>query len=101
MTGWANVLLPYFKNEVEQLYANPFLDDGNNDWKLIDKQHWRERLGNPQGSAWVNSNCLALFPLTVALGNDRNRNAIGRWAAGRYARRNNENVEPVWMGHRL
>lgn len=69
MTGWANVLFPYFKNDVEQLYANPFLDDWKQRLEIDDKQHWRERWDNPQGiGIGAIPNCMTSVPLTVHWG---------------------------------
>lgn len=69
MTGWANVLFPYFKNDAEQLYANPFLDDWKQRLEIDDKQHWRERWDNPQGiGIGAIPNCMTSVPLKVHWG---------------------------------
>lgn len=69
MTGWANVLFPYFKNEHEKLYANPFLNDWRQRLEIDDKQHWRERWNDPQGiGIGAIPNCMTSVPLTVHWG---------------------------------
>ncbi|QDU47465.1 hypothetical protein Mal52_59960 [Symmachiella dynata] len=49
MTGWANVLFPYFQDSDESLYRNPYLDDWRQRLEIDDKQTWRERGDDPQG----------------------------------------------------
>jgi hypothetical protein len=72
MTGWVNVLFPYFRNEAEQLYANPFLNDWKHRLEIDDKQHWRERWDNPQGiGIGAIPNCMTSVPLTVNWGTQR------------------------------
>lgn len=69
MTGWANVLFPYFQNGDEQLYANPFLNDWRQRLEIDDKQHWRERWDNPQGiGIRAIPNCMTSVPLRVHWG---------------------------------
>lgn len=69
MTGWANVLFPYFKNDSEQLYANPFLSDWKHRLEIDDKQNWRERWDAPQGIGIVAiPNCMTSVPLKVRWG---------------------------------
>lgn len=69
MTGWANVLFPYFKNNREQLYPNPFLKDWKERLEVDDQQHWSERWGAPQGiGIGAVPNCMTSVPLTVFWG---------------------------------
>jgi len=69
MTGWANVLFPYFKDQSERLYANPYLKDWHERLVLDDKQHWRERWDNPQGvGIGAVPSCFTSVPLTVFWG---------------------------------
>ena len=49
MTGWANVLFPYFKDTEDKLYWNPYLKDWKARLEIDDQQHFRERWENPQG----------------------------------------------------
>lgn len=49
MTGWVNVLFPYFKDHREILFKNPYLHDWKRRLEIDDRQHWRERWGDPQG----------------------------------------------------
>ncbi|MFO1005694.1 MAG: DUF4419 domain-containing protein [Planctomycetaceae bacterium] len=49
MTGWINVLFPYLKDLGDRLYLNPYLGDWERRLEIDDKQHWRERWGDPQG----------------------------------------------------
>jgi hypothetical protein len=70
MTGWANVLFPYFKDQGEQLYENPYLFD----WKQrleISEQHLGDRWENPQGIGLESiPNCMTSVPLKVHLGTE-------------------------------
>lgn len=69
MTGWANVLFPYFKDDGQQLYPNPYLKDWKQRLEIDDKQHWRERWDDPQGiGIGAIPNCMTSVPLTVHWG---------------------------------
>ena len=69
MTGWANVLFPYFVEDGGQLYANPYLKDWQERLAIDDKQHWRERQDNPQGIGFgAIPSCFTSVPLTVFWG---------------------------------
>ena len=69
MTGWVNVLFPYFKNDREQLYENPFLKDWKQRLEIDDTQGWRERWDDPQGiGIGAVPNCTTSVPLTVHWG---------------------------------
>ncbi len=69
MTGWANVLFPYFKDQSDRLYANPYLKDWQERLAVDDKQHWRERWDNPQGvGIGAIPSCFTSVPLTVFWG---------------------------------
>ncbi|MAX39938.1 MAG: hypothetical protein CME33_25625 [Gimesia sp.] len=72
MTGWANVLFPYFKNsESEKLYPNPFLNDWRERLTIDDQQDWQERGGNPQGVGLAAiPSCFTSVPLTVFWGKE-------------------------------
>jgi hypothetical protein len=50
MTGWANVLSPYFKDADDKLYKNPYLKDWQQRLAVDDQQHWRDRFRDPQGA---------------------------------------------------
>jgi hypothetical protein len=49
MTGWVNVLFPYFKDKADRLYPNPYLGDWEERLKISDTQDWREEWNDPQG----------------------------------------------------
>ena len=70
MTGWANVLFPYFKDyESDTLYPNPYLSDWKERLAIDDQQHWRERWGAPQGIGLAAiPTCFTSVPLTVFWG---------------------------------
>lgn len=69
MTGWANVLFPYFKDEHDNLYANPYLADWKQRLEIDDGQHFRERWDDPQGvGIGAVPSCLTSVPLTVFWG---------------------------------
>jgi len=69
MTGWANVLFPYFKDEHDSLYANPYLADWKQRLEIDDGQHFRERWDDPQGvGIGAVPSCLTSVPLTVFWG---------------------------------
>ena len=69
MTGWANVLFPYFKDENEKLYANPYLNDWEERLAIDDQQHFSERGKAPQGiGLGAIPSCLTSVPLTVFWG---------------------------------
>jgi hypothetical protein len=50
LTGWASVLFPYLKDADERLYPNPYLKDWEERLEIDDRQHWRERWDDPQGT---------------------------------------------------
>jgi len=69
MTGWINVLFPYFKDPQDQLYANPYLLDWKQRLQTDDKQDWCERIAEPQGIGIRGfPNCMTSVPLTVHWG---------------------------------
>lgn len=70
MTGWANVLFPYFKDyQSERLYPNPYLSDWRERLAIDDRQHWRERWEAPQGVGLAAiPSCFTSVPLTVFWG---------------------------------
>lgn len=70
MTGWANVLFPYFKDyNSEKLYPNPYLSDWNERLSIDDQQNWKERWDNPQGVGLsAIPSCFTSVPLTVFWG---------------------------------
>ncbi len=72
MTGWVNVFFPYFRNEREQLYSNPYLADWKHRLETDVKQDWRERWDAPQGvGIGAIPNCMTSVPLTVHWGTER------------------------------
>ena len=103
MTGWANVLFPYFKNDVEELYANPFLNDWKQRLEIDDSQRFRERWNDPQGiGIGAIPNCMTSVPLTVCWGNARNANAFSGRIACRYKTgRVTRSGSRMWMARRL
>ncbi len=69
MTGWANVLFPYFKGAHETLYPNPFLKDWKARLEIDDKQAWKERMADPQGvGLHAVPTCFTSIPLKVIWG---------------------------------
>jgi hypothetical protein len=73
MTGWVNVLFPYFKDSREQLYANPYLNDWQQRLEIDDRQQWRDRWDAPQGiGIGAVPNCMTSVPLTVHWGTEPN-----------------------------
>ena len=69
MTGWANVLFPYFKGEADRLYPNPYLKDWKDRLVIDEQQHWRERWDDPQGVGIAEiPSCFTSVPLTVFWG---------------------------------
>lgn len=50
LTGWANVLFPYLKDQHDKLYRNPYLADWKERLRIDDSQHWRQRWDAPQGT---------------------------------------------------
>lgn len=70
MTGWANVLFPYFKDfHSEQLHPNPYLSDWRDRLIIDDRQHWSERWEDPQGVGIAAiPSCFTSVPLTVFWG---------------------------------
>ncbi len=74
MTGWANVLFPYFKDEAGQLYPNPYLKDWQERLTIDDKQHWRDRWDDPQGiGVDAVPSCFTSVPLTVFWGSQETK----------------------------
>ncbi len=72
MTGWANVLFPYFENGDDELYANPFLDDWKQRLDIDSKQHGFDCRSDPQGvSIGAIPNCMTSVPLTLQWGNSK------------------------------
>jgi hypothetical protein len=69
MTGWANVLFPYFLDENESLYPNPYLKDWKRRLEIDDRQGWRQRWENPQGIGLASiPTCFTSVPLKVSWG---------------------------------
>jgi len=70
MTGWANVLFPYFKEwGSEKLRPNPYLHDWRDRLAIDDRQDWRDRGSDPQGVGMsVIPSCFTSVPLTVYWG---------------------------------
>lgn len=74
MTGWVNVLFPYFENPDGKLYANPYLSDWKERLKIDDSQSWRDRRFDPQGSSiGVVPSCFSSTPLTVFWGTEETK----------------------------
>lgn len=69
MTGWANVLFPYFKKDNNQLFRNPYLMDWRERLEVDDRQDFRERWKSPQGVG-MNAipSCWTSVPLKVFWG---------------------------------
>ncbi|MFO1066694.1 MAG: DUF4419 domain-containing protein [Pirellulales bacterium] len=68
MTGWANVLFPYFKYADDQLYANPYLKDWKRRLDIYDGLRWRRRRDNTQGMGFAAiPNCVTSVPLKVCM----------------------------------
>ncbi|HVX60269.1 MAG TPA: DUF4419 domain-containing protein [Pirellulales bacterium] len=69
MTGWINVLFPYLKDDRDQLYPNPFLEDWERRLEIDDRQHWRQRWDDPQGVGMkAIPSALASAPVKVVWG---------------------------------
>jgi hypothetical protein len=69
LTGWANVLFPYLQDDREKLYPNPYLKDWKARLDIDDKQHWRVRWENPQGTGlYAFPSCFTSVPLKVIWG---------------------------------
>ncbi|QDV16221.1 hypothetical protein Pan153_08420 [Gimesia panareensis] len=70
LTGWANVLFPYFNEDgSEKLYPNPFLSDWQERLNIDDQQDWTKRGWDPQGVGLAEiPSCFTSIPLTVFLG---------------------------------
>lgn len=74
MTGWANVLFPYFKDRSERLYPNPFLNDWKQRLVVDDRQQWHERSADPQGVGLAAiPSCFTSIPLTTWLGGKKSK----------------------------
>ena len=72
MTGWANVLFPYFKEyQTDKLYPNPYLKDWKERLEIDDSQNWRERWDEPQGvGIQAIPSCFTSVPLKVFWGSE-------------------------------
>jgi hypothetical protein len=69
LTGWANVFFPYLHDADEKLYPNPSLKDWKKRLAIDDRQHWRERWDNPQGTGLhAFPTCFTSVPLKVFWG---------------------------------
>jgi hypothetical protein len=69
LTGWANVLFPYLRDGDERLYPNPYLKDWNERLAIDDRQHWRQRWDDPQGTGLrAFPACFTSVPLKVFWG---------------------------------
>lgn len=69
LTGWANVLFPYFKDHDERLFPNPYLKEWRERLEIDDGQDWRERRNDPQGVGMdAFPSCLTSIPLKVFWG---------------------------------
>ncbi|WP_425398246.1 DUF4419 domain-containing protein [Aeoliella sp.] len=72
MTGWVNVLFPYFEDNNENLYPNPYLADWRKRLEIDDEQHFRERWKDPQGvGVGAVPSCFTSVPLKVDWGGDK------------------------------
>lgn len=70
MTGWANVLFPYFKDESDQLFTNPYLKDWEKRLDVDDRQDEGERRDDPQGVGMdAIPGCVTAVPVKVFWGN--------------------------------
>lgn len=66
MTGWANVLFPYFKYADDRLYTNPYLNDWKRRLDIYDGLRRRERPSNSLGMGFAAiPNCVTSVPLKV------------------------------------
>lgn len=69
LTGWANVLFPYLQGVGGKLSTNPYLADWKERLAVDDRQHWRERWDDPQGTGLgAFPACLTAVPLKVFWG---------------------------------
>jgi Domain of unknown function (DUF4419) len=69
MTGWANVLFPYLKDEDDKLYKNPYLNDWQQHFAVSERQTPREWLQDPQGvGIGAIPSCFTSVPLKVFWG---------------------------------
>ena len=69
LTGWANVLFPYLKDADEKLYPNPYLKDWKKRLEIDDRQNWRQRFDDPQGTGLhAFPTCFTSVPLKVLWG---------------------------------
>lgn len=69
MTGWSNVLFPYFKDRGGQLYPNPYLADWQQRLAIDEAQNWRDSWNDPQGSGIGEvPSCMTSVPLKVHWG---------------------------------
>ena len=71
MSGWANVLFPYFQDRSENLYLNPYLLDWQRRLEIDDQQNWRARNQDPQGvGLGAIPSCFTSIPLKVFWGTE-------------------------------
>ncbi|MGN6545536.1 MAG: DUF4419 domain-containing protein [Aureliella sp.] len=100
MTGWANVLFPYFEDHRRQLYPNPYLKDWKERLTIDDQQNWSERFGNPQGiGLGAIPACFTSVPLTVTWGAEKTLMRLVGGLMGVSQHRETLDVQPQcgWM----
>ena len=69
LTGWANVLFPYLKDDDEKLFPNPYLKDWKERLEIDDRQQWPGRWDDPQGTGLqAFPSCFTSVPLKVFWG---------------------------------
>jgi hypothetical protein len=69
MTGWANVLFPYLKDEDDKLYKNPYLNDWRQRFDVDERQTAGEWWRDPQGAGiGAVPSCLTSVPIKVFVG---------------------------------
>ncbi len=74
MTGWANVLFPYLKDEDDKLYKNPYLSDWRERFAVSERQTPREWWQDPQGvGIGAIPSCFTSAPLKVFWGSQEAR----------------------------
>jgi len=96
MTGWINVLFPYFQDAAEQLYENPYLFDWEQRLRTDDAQHFRERWGDPQGVGMAAvPPCFTSVPLKVSWGQLKTDMRIAGGLMGVTQDEHTLDVEPV------
>ena len=95
MTGWANVLFPYLKDVDEKLYPNPYLKDWKERLELDDRQHWRQRWDDPQGTGFhAFPSCFTSVPLKVFWGENQTDMRLVGGLMGVTQEEKNLTVEP-------